>query len=191
MRRSTPKFFGAVIKPDFQSRSRDDLEYVSSKENTRIIIVSSYHKEYLWSQDTHKGVCKALLKFKYLDNRKQIETFTKNDIVISSKSVIKKVWMNTKKKSSKPQIAAATLRILKDIKRFKPDIILLGDDNAANHIGNQFIDTDIPVVFWGINGNPSKYGLIDSVEKPGHNITGVFQAGYLRESLVYLTTRPR
>ena len=31
-------------------------------EKTRIFIVSSYHKEYLWSQSTHEGVCKAMLQ---------------------------------------------------------------------------------------------------------------------------------
>ena len=44
----------------------------------------------------------------------------------------------------------------------------------------------MPVVFWGVNGNPMKYDLIDSVERPGHNVTGVYQAGYLREGLVWL-----
>ena len=56
---------------------------------------------------------------------------------------------------------------MKEIEQFKPNLILLGDDNAANYVGNQYIDTNIPVVFWGINGLPLKYGLLDSLEKPG------------------------
>jgi len=157
-----------------------------ASEKSRIFVVSSYHKEYLWSQDTHAGVCAALLDFNFLDNEKQVKEYTENDYVESSKTVIKKVWMDTKRKNSMKEIAAASASILKEAKKFKPDIILLGDDNAANYIGNLYIDTKIPVVFWGINGLPLKYGLIDSIEKPGHNVTGIYQAGYLKENVEYL-----
>ena len=72
---------------------------------------------------------------------------------------------------------------MKDLADFKPDLVMLGDDNAANYIGNQLLDTKTPVVFWGINGLPLKYGLIDSMDRPGHNVTGVWQAGYYKEGL--------
>ncbi|MFH1398168.1 MAG: ABC transporter substrate binding protein [Candidatus Omnitrophota bacterium] len=152
----------------------------------RIFVVSSYHREYLWSQDTHKGVCAALLDFKFLDNKAQTDEYTQNDYLKTDKIVIKKAWMDTKRKSAKNEIAQATAKIVEEINEFKPDLILLGDDNAVNYIGNQFIDTDIPVVFWGINGIPLKYGLLDSLERPGHNVTGVYQSGYEREALEYL-----
>ena len=152
----------------------------------RILVVSSYHREYLWSQDTNKGVVSALQDFKYLDNGKQAEKYTKNDYVESSRAVVKKLWMDTKRKNKRNEINETLGKMLKDISKFKPDIILLGDDNASNFIGNLISDTVIPVVFWGVNGSPLKYGLLDSVEKPGHNITGVYQAGYLKECLVYL-----
>ena len=48
---------------------------------------------------------------------------------------------------------------------------------------------DTPVVFWGVNGRPLKYGLLDSLERPGHNVTGVYQAGYLEECLASFLTR--
>lgn len=80
-------------------------------------------------------------------------------------------------------IGDATLRIMEMIYAFQPDLVLLGDDNAANYIGNQLLDTATPVVFWGINGLPLKYGLIDSMDNPGHNITGVWQTGFHQESV--------
>lgn len=159
--------------------------YGASKQ-ARIFVVSSYHKEYLWSQDTHAGVCAALLDFNFLDNEKQVKEYTENDYVESFKAIVKKVWMDSKRKNNMREIAEATAFILKEEKKFKPDMILLGDDNAANYIGNLYIDTNTPVVFWGINGLPLKYGLIDSIEKPGHNITGIYQAGYLKENVEYL-----
>lgn len=151
----------------------------------RIFVVSSYHREYLWSQDTHKGVCAALVDFKFLDNKVQADEYTQKDFVETEKTIVKKAWMDTKRKSAKNEIAQATARTVEAIKEFKPDLILLGDDNAANYIGNQFIDSEIPVVFWGININPAKYGLIESLESPSHNVTGISQPGYLKDSVEY------
>ena len=155
-------------------------------DKKRIFIVSSYDKSYLWSQSTHRGVTEAMLKYGYLDNEAQILEFTQNDRIESSHSVIEKAWMDTKRKDSLKEIAAATRKIMAAIKAFKPDLVMLGDDNAANYIGNQLLDRDVPVVFWGINGLPLKYGLVDSMDRPGHNVTGVWQAGYHKESLELL-----
>ncbi|MBF0379663.1 MAG: hypothetical protein HQL69_01515 [Magnetococcales bacterium] len=152
----------------------------------RIMIVSSYHKSYLWSQDTNKGVCAALLDFAYLDSLQQAEILTNNNFVESSRAIIKKLWMDTKRKNSRHELAITSARIVKAIELFKPDILLLGDDNATNYIGNYYYNTSLPIVFWGMNGTPPKYGLIDSVATPGHNITGVYQAGYLREGVEFL-----
>jgi putative ABC transport system substrate-binding protein len=156
------------------------------QSKTRIIVVSSYHREYLWSQATNEGVCAAFLEFGYLDNSDQIKEYTKNDYVESSTAVIKKTWMDTKRKNSKAEIATSFSRIIAEIDKFQPDIILLGDDNAANYIGNQYLDYETPVVFWGINGLPLKYGIIDSLDNPGHNITGVYQKGFHVQCFEYL-----
>ncbi len=155
-------------------------------EKKRVFVVSSYHKEYLWSQSTQKGLSEAMLAYGYLDNRQQIEAFAEHDFVESSKAVVKKAWMDTKRKNSALNIAKATHRIMQAINAFRPDLVLLGDDNAANYIGNQLLDTDTPVVFWGINGLPLKYGLVESMDNPGHNVTGVWQNGYHKESLEFL-----
>ena len=39
---------------------------------TRLMLVDSYHWEYLWSQYTNRGFCEGLLKFGYLDNDAQV-----------------------------------------------------------------------------------------------------------------------
>jgi ABC-type uncharacterized transport system substrate-binding protein len=156
------------------------------QQKKKIFVVSSYHKGYLWSQSTQKGLTDAMLNYGYLDNIKQAQDFTKNDHVDSSKVSIKKAWMDTKRKNSFDEIAKTTARIMQSIDAFKPDLVLLGDDNAANYIGNQLLDSSIPVVFWGINGLPLKYGLVESMDSPGHNVTGVWQAGYPKESLELL-----
>lgn len=152
----------------------------------RILIVSSYHREYLWSQSTHRGVMAGMLRYGFLENESQVKQFTDTDEVESERVVLKKMWMDTKRKSDSSDIARVTVEILDTIADFEPDLVMLGDDNAANYIGNQLLGTDIPVVFWGINGLPLKYGLIESMDRPGHNVTGVWQAGYYKDGMELL-----
>ncbi|MEY4864151.1 MAG: hypothetical protein RLZ51_2246, partial [Pseudomonadota bacterium] len=153
------------------------------KRKQRIFIVSSYHRAYLWSQSTQKGIGAALLKYGYIDNESQASQLAINDATESSRAIIRKDWMDTKRKDSRADMASATARIMTALRAFKPDVVLLGDDNAARYIGGQLLDTAIPVVFWGINGLPLKYGLVDSMDAPGRNVTGVWQSGYHKESL--------
>ncbi len=156
----------------------------SSKK--RLLVISSYHPQYQWSVDTNLGLCRALLQLGYLDDETQIYALTAHDYVESSSAIIKKVWMDTKRKSNKGEILSSSLKAYKIVKDFKPDLVFLGDDNATRYVGNHMLDTEFPVVFWGVNNTPLKYGLVDSLEKPGHNITGVYQSGYYVESLQLL-----
>ena len=149
----------------------------------RIFIVDSYDRGYIWSQSTQKGVNAAMRKHGYLDNDQQAAQLVRHDMVESSRALIRKEWMNSKRKDSRTDLASATTRIMGALTAFKPDLVLLGDDNAARYIGAQLLDTPTPVVFWGINGLPLKYGLVESMDAPGRNITGVWQSGYHKESL--------
>ncbi len=152
----------------------------------RLIVVDSYHPAYQWSVDVSEGLCDALLAFGYFESKEQVDGFKTGDYAENSKLVISRLWMDTKRKASKEEQYNTAKGFTEIIKRFKPDLIFLGDDNAANYIGNHFLDTEIPIVFWGINNTPVKYGLVDSIEKPGHNVTGVYQRTYYRESLELL-----
>lgn len=149
----------------------------------RVFIVSSYDRSYIWSQQTQRGVNAAMRKFGYLTSDAEEQVLAEKDRVESPRVVIQKAWMDTKRRDSRSDIARSTARITAEIKAFKPDMLLLGDDNAANFIGNQFVDTELPIVFWGINGLPLKYGLIQRMDAPGRNVTGVWQSGYHKESL--------
>ena len=41
-----------------------------------IFVVSSYHHEYLWSQDTQKGICAGLIEYGFIDSNDQATEFT-------------------------------------------------------------------------------------------------------------------
>ncbi len=152
----------------------------------RILVVSSYDRNVAWSKPTNAGLCDALLKFGYFENKAQAAEFTRNDLVETPRAVVRKLWMDTKRKSSKSEMDDTSLAIYSSAKSFKPDLILLGDDEAVEYVGTKFLDSRIPVVFWGVNITPVKYGLVDSMTRPGHNVTGVYQAGYYVESLKLL-----
>lgn len=149
----------------------------------RILVISSYQKDVAWSLDTNEGFCAAMLKFHYFENREQADEFTRNDYIETPRVVVKKLWMDSKRKSSKGEMDDIGLNFYGIAKSFNPDLILLGDDEAVEYVGAKFLDTRIPVVFWGVNITPVKYGLVDSVTRPGHNVTGVYQAGSYIESL--------
>lgn len=152
----------------------------------KIFVVDGYHREYLWSQQIHEGFCAAMLKYGYFDDGKQTAEYTEKDYVETSTAIVKKMWFEAKRKSSKEEMSKSALAITKTIRDFKPDLIFVGDDEAADYIGSQFLDTKIPVVFWGINTTPVKYGLVDSEGRPGHNVTGIYQSSYYAESLELL-----
>lgn len=155
---------------------------------TRILVVSSYHAGYTWSKDTNRGFCAAMLALGFFANEAQSSEYTRNDLVETPKVLVKKVWMDAKRKGSRADLEAASARIAGIAKAFRPDLIFLGDDEAGDYIGRRYLDTATPVVFWGFNDNPLKYGLVDTAERPGHNVTGVYQSGYYRETLELLKT---
>ncbi len=179
-RRTFARLLAAVLV------SSAPLGAFAADKQRRIFIVSSYHKGYLWSTSTQNGVNAAMLRYKYLENQQQARTLVDKDLVRSAKAIVKKEWMDTKRLNSPTDIARSTTRIMAQLRAFDPDIVLLGDDNAAKYVGAQLLDSKVPVVFWGINGLPLKYGLIDTMDVPGRNITGVWQSGYHKESLELL-----
>ena len=151
---------------------------VAEKRKVRIGLVSSYHRGDAWENLAAEGLTATLLKLGYLDDQAQIEQLLRDDRVESGRAQIRKWWMDSKRRKSTLEIAETLDAMLPQIESFAPDILVLGDDNATNYIGNLFLDTALPIVFWGVNGTPVKYDLLDSAERPGHNVTGVYQSVY-------------
>lgn len=174
---------GAALLAPPAARADHGPKAASGARPWRVFIVCSYDPNYIWSQQTQRGVNAALRKLGYLTSDAEERALAAQDRVENAHVSIRKAWMDTKRRDSRSEIARATARIVAEIRAFKPDILLLGDDNAANFIGNQFVDTELPIVFWGINGLPLKYGLVQRMDAPGRNVTGVWQSGYHKESL--------
>ena len=100
---------------------------------------------------------------------------------------ITRLYMNTKTvNKTERQMEAAAKDLLGRIEAVGPDVLLIMDDDALRHVGAKLLDTDLPIVFGGINllVTDADYGwstdrkrsaLADSLEYPGHNITGVLE----------------
>lgn len=63
----------------------------------------------------------------------------------------------------------------------RPDLVVLGDDNALRLLGPRFAHTTTPVVYLGINRNPRDYGVVNV-----DNITGVLERPLLKRSVLLL-----
>jgi len=140
-----------------------------SKKNV-VYIVNSYNPEtFEWTKEEVAGIISGFEK-KGMKKDVNYEIITDN--------------MDALVKSSEKEMKKEADRILKDIKNKQPDIVITTDDDAFNWVGLE-ID-NIPVIFNGVNGIPLKYltsPRLDSIEKPGHNITGVYQTTYFKQSL--------
>ena len=136
-------------------------------------VVDSYNsKTFGWTQEINTGIVKGLEKgglkngvnYRLINNT--IDAFV-ND--------------------TPEKMQAQARRILAHIEQSKPDLVFTTDDDALVWVGLQL--DDVPVVFNGVNGNPHRYlstSKIDTLEKPGHNITGVYQTTYYYQSLLLM-----
>lgn len=120
------------------------------KTTPKILVISSYHPEYSWVQEEEKGFheilqvqkIEAKIEYFYMDSKRNTDL----------------KWIETKAKEAQTKI-----------EEFKPDIVVVFDDNATSYVATKYIGKKIPFVFSGVNADPKEYGL------PSQNITGVIE----------------
>lgn len=80
------------------------------------------------------------------------------------------VHLDAKRHPSEDEIRASALDVLREISDFKPDVVTVNDDPAAQYLLMPYLrDTATPVVFCGLNWDASAYGL------PYRNTTGMVE----------------
>ena len=119
-----------------------------SKSSEKLLVIYSYHPEYEWCQQEKKGI---------------------DDVFKDQNIIIESFYMDTKRKTNKTWEKNITNDALQKIDSFKPDLVIVCDDNACRLVASQFIDKKLPFVFMGINEDPKLYGM------PAKNITGVIE----------------
>jgi ABC-type uncharacterized transport system substrate-binding protein len=122
----------------------------------RIFYINSYHAGYGSSDDVMEGITETL----------------------ASEDVEMKIYFHdAKRKTADPEIRQSVKDALKKIEKFKPDLLIVSDDNAVKDlIVPYFNNTDLPVVFCGVNWSAKQYNL-------GDNVTGMLEVLPLRELL--------
>ncbi|MCP4690106.1 MAG: hypothetical protein GY859_18785 [Desulfobacterales bacterium] len=138
----------------------------------KAVVLFSYQDDWWCVIDENKGIVEGLAKAGYVEGR-NIE--------------ITRLYMNTKTvNKTSTQMEAAAIGLSARIKEANPDVLLIMDDDALQHVGAKQLDTDLPIVFAGINffvtepdygwvSESERTPLADSLEHPGHNITGVLE----------------
>ncbi len=107
--------------------------FTASVQATDILVIESYHKEFLWDANYLKGITKEIPR------EYKIETFE----------------MNTKRlpRELYEEQAQKAFQVYKE---HKPKIVILGDDNALSFMLPKLYDEEISIVFLGVNSNPRK-----------------------------------
>jgi ABC-type uncharacterized transport system substrate-binding protein len=121
-----------------------------------MLLVHSYHEGYRWDDTITEGVRSAIagtglaLDIFYMDAKRHTDEAWKID---------------------------AGQRARKKVDQYHPDIILAADDDAQQYFAVSYLNTALPIVFTGVDADPSKYGY------PAVNVTGIIERPHFRESL--------
>jgi len=123
-----------------------------------VVVIQSYHAEYKWDSD-------YIVAIKSVLGDKHDVTFLELD----TKRLTQSEW---------PQQVA---HIKKSVAEIKPDIAILGDDNAFSLMAQHLVDQEIPVVFFGVNGTPVQHPALDHPL-----VTGVLERPFFAQSVRHL-----
>ena len=126
----------------------------------KILFVDSYHQGYTASSHIVSGVKEAL---------------TGHNIDF------KLIEMDSKRNPEPADIKVSALKVKTIIDAYQPDVLIACDDNAAKYLIEPFYkNSDLPIVFCGINWNASIYGF------PFRNMTGIVEVALVSEIIRHL-----
>lgn len=126
-------------------------------QKLKVLHIMSYHTPWEWTEQQLAGFQDAL---KGLD-------------------VEYKVFeMDANRRSAKEQLQEATRKAKQLIEEWKPDLVYVSDDAAPQYVVKDYVNTDIPFVFSGVNANPKDYGFVGS-----KNVTGVVEHEHFVQSV--------
>lgn len=130
-------------------------------ERKKVFFIDSYHEGYEWSDGIVRGVRSVL--------GDQVE--------------LKIHRMDTKNHPSEDFARNAGEETRQAIEAWRPDVVIAADDNASRHVVMPFYaNTDLPVVFCGVNWDASIYGF------PTKNVCGMEEVALIEPLLRQLKT---
>lgn len=156
---------------------------IMAEDAKRIFMVSSYHQDYAPERRARYGLLTGLRKIGLASLSAHTLAFLETGQLDSRRLIIRQSWLDAARTHSTTELARRSAQVILEIEAFKPHLILLSDNPAIQQIGRTLVDGPTPVVYWGLNGLPMLYGLVNSIEHPGRNVTGVWQTGKHSEAL--------
>ncbi|MDO6442271.1 MULTISPECIES: ABC transporter substrate-binding protein [unclassified Marinobacter] len=123
-----------------------------------VVVIESYHDEYKWDADYLRAI----------------------ESVLGAKYDIRVLALDTKRlpKSEWPQKVASIQQTVAEI---KPDVAILGDDNAFTLMAQHLADNEIPVVFFGVNGGPDQHPALTHPL-----VTGILERPFFAENVRHM-----
>lgn len=149
-----PALFACQEPSDSATSDRKLSDPVASH---RVFYVNSHHQGYPWSDSIERAIRYKLHVDTHqptLAGRIELETYR----------------LDSKRNAKPAQIEASAAEALERIRLFKPEIIIVSDDNALKYlIAPHLPEMKVPVIFCGINWNSRRYAL------PPGQVTGMVE----------------
>jgi len=126
----------------------------AAEDKKSVLVIESYHKEYGWDASYLQGI-QDVLGRDYAIHRFEMDT----------KRIQKERWQDQADEAWKLY------------ETLNPAAVIIGDDDALRLLSKKFEATHTPVVFLGINQDPSRYITL------GKNITGILERPLIKRSI--------
>jgi len=127
-----------------------------TKPSEKVLLIFSYHPEYPWVVEETRGV----------------------DDILKGRGVETEIlYLDTKIHTSADWKKKVAEEAARKIEEYKPDLVIVFDDNACELVAKEYIGESLPFVFCGMNGEPEDYGF------PAQNITGVIERHHLETTI--------
>ncbi len=123
------------------------LSFLAQAEQRKILVIESYHAEYPWDASYMEGL-RAVLGEKYAIDTFQMDT----------------------KRIPKSEFQGKADAAFARFEASKPDLVILGDDNAFKFLAEKINASGTPTVFLGINSNPRNLNLAKM-----NQVTGILE----------------
>jgi ABC-type uncharacterized transport system substrate-binding protein len=150
-----------------------ERSHMVAGQRKKVLFVNSYHKGYHWSDTIETGLLKS---FDIQLNKDG----TPDDV--QSNVNLEIFRMDTKLNTTEQFKNDAAAQAKQLIDTWQPDIVITSDDNAAKYLIVPYLkNSDLPVVFCGINWDAAVYGL------PCRNVTGIIEQGLVRQNIEILS----
>jgi ABC-type uncharacterized transport system substrate-binding protein len=137
----------------------------SANANKRILVIHSYDDGFRWTHEQQRGIVEGLRR----SGLKQGVDYT-----------MRVFYMDTRIDYTAPDQVQQRARLaLQIIDSYDPDLVFVTDDTALQYVAVPHATgeskPDLPFIFSGINGDPTSFAPIQSLDKPGGPITGTLE----------------